>query len=51
MPTVTSKGGTNYMNSIRKYVVSTTLKEPLEWNNSVLVKSWQRYAGANAHAA
>ena len=27
-----------YMNSVRKYVVSTTLKEPLEWNNSHLVK-------------
>jgi dihydrofolate reductase len=26
------------MNSVRKYVVSTTLKEPLEWNNSHLVK-------------
>jgi hypothetical protein len=25
-----------YMNNIRKYVVSTTLKEPLEWNNSEL---------------
>jgi dihydrofolate reductase len=28
-----------YMNNIRKYVVSTTLKEPLEWNNSELIKS------------
>lgn len=27
-----------YMNSVRKYVVSTTLEEPLAWNNSVLVK-------------
>jgi len=27
-----------YFNSVRKYVVSTTLKEPLEWNNSVLIK-------------
>jgi dihydrofolate reductase len=27
-----------YMNSVRKYVASTTLKEPLEWNNSVLIK-------------
>jgi dihydrofolate reductase len=27
-----------YMNSVRKYVVSRTLKEPLEWNNSVLIR-------------
>lgn len=27
-----------YMNSVRKYVVSTTLNEPLAWNNSVLIK-------------
>jgi dihydrofolate reductase len=27
-----------YMNSVRKYVTSTTLKEPLAWNNSVLIK-------------
>jgi dihydrofolate reductase len=26
------------MNSKRKYVVSTTLEEPLEWNNSTLIK-------------
>ena len=26
------------MNSRRKYVVSTTLEEPLEWNNSTLIK-------------
>jgi dihydrofolate reductase len=26
------------MNNIRKYVVSTTLKEPLEWSNSTLVE-------------
>jgi dihydrofolate reductase len=34
-------GGTpmvDYINSVRKYVVSTTLKEPLEWNNSTLIK-------------
>ena len=27
-----------YMNGVRKYVVSTTLEEPLEWNNSILIK-------------
>jgi dihydrofolate reductase len=26
------------MNDIKKYVVSTTLTEPLEWNNSTLIK-------------
>ena len=26
------------MNDIKKYVVSTTLAEPLEWNNSTLIK-------------
>jgi dihydrofolate reductase len=26
------------MNGIQKYVVSTTLEEPLEWNNSTLIK-------------
>jgi dihydrofolate reductase len=25
------------MNGVRKYVVSTTLEEPLEWNNSILI--------------
>jgi dihydrofolate reductase len=29
----------DYINSVRKYVVSGTLEEPLEWNNSVLIKS------------
>jgi dihydrofolate reductase len=29
---------TNYMNNTPKYVVSTTLEEPLEWNNSTLIK-------------
>jgi dihydrofolate reductase len=32
------ESGGVYFNSVRKYVVSTTLKEPLEWNNSVLIK-------------
>ncbi len=34
-------GGTpmvDYINSVPKYVVSRTLEEPLEWNNSTLVK-------------
>lgn len=34
-------GGTqmvDYINSVRKYVVSTTLQEPLEWNNSTLIQ-------------
>ena len=26
------------MNDIKKYLVSTTLAEPLEWNNSTLIK-------------
>lgn len=30
--------GADYFNSVRKYVVSTTLEEPLEWNNSMLIK-------------
>jgi dihydrofolate reductase len=33
-------GGTpmvDYINSVRKYVVSTTLEEPLGWNNSVVI--------------
>ena len=34
-------GGTpmvDYINSVRKHVVSGTLEEPLEWNNSTLIK-------------
>ena len=34
-------GGTqmvDYINSVRKYVVSTTLQEPLKWNNSTLIQ-------------
>ena len=34
-------GGTpmvDYINSVPKYVVSGTLEEPLEWNNSTLIK-------------
>ena len=30
--------GADYFNSVRKYVISETLKEPLEWNNSTLIK-------------
>jgi dihydrofolate reductase len=30
--------GADYFNSVRKYVVSRTLEEPLVWNNSVLIK-------------
>jgi dihydrofolate reductase len=29
---------TDYMNNTPKFVVSTTLQEPLEWNNSTLIK-------------
>ena len=29
----------DYINSVRKYVVSGTLEEPLAWNNSVLIES------------
>jgi dihydrofolate reductase len=28
----------DYMNNIPKFVISTTLEEPLEWNNSTLIK-------------
>ena len=30
--------GANYFNSVRKYVISETLEEPLEWHNSTLIK-------------
>lgn len=30
--------GADYFNGVRKYVVSETLEEPLEWNNSELIK-------------
>ena len=30
--------GADYFNNVRKYVVSETLEEPLEWNNSTLLK-------------
>ncbi len=30
--------GAAYFNSVRKYVVSQTLDEPLAWNNSTLIK-------------
>src|SRR3712207_3613671 len=29
---------TGFMNGVRKYVVSTTLKEPLGWDNSTNIK-------------
>ena len=38
-PSVTDEVGfADRMNSLPKYVVSTTLEEPLEWNNSTLIK-------------
>ena len=30
--------GADYFNSVRKFVVSKSLEEPLEWNNSTLIK-------------
>lgn len=30
--------GADYFNGVRKHVVSETLEEPLEWNNSELIK-------------
>ena len=38
-------GGTpivDYINSVPKFVVSGTLEEPLEWNNSTLIKGTSR---------
>lgn len=38
-PSMTDEVGfADRMNSYPKYVVSTTLKEPLEWNNSTIIK-------------
>jgi len=38
-PSVTDEAGfADRMNSLPKYVVSTTLQEPLEWSNSTLIK-------------
>jgi dihydrofolate reductase len=31
--------GADYFNSVRKYVVSNTLEEPLEWTNSTFIKA------------
>ncbi|MCA1731524.1 MAG: dihydrofolate reductase family protein [Actinobacteria bacterium] len=38
-PSMTDEAGfSDRMNSLPKYVVSTTLEEPLEWNNSLLIR-------------
>jgi dihydrofolate reductase len=38
-PSMTDEAGfADRMNSLPKFVVSTTLEEPLEWNNSCLIK-------------
>ena len=37
-PSMTDEGGGAEMNGYPKHVVSTTLEEPLEWNNSTLIK-------------
>ena len=34
--------GAAYFNSVRKYVVSRTLEEPLAWHNSTLITAWFR---------
>jgi dihydrofolate reductase len=41
----------NYMNQTLKYVVSTTLEESLEWNNSTLIKGEPRGSDRQAQAA
>jgi dihydrofolate reductase len=38
---------TDYLNNTPKYVVSTTLEEPLEWQNSTLIKDNVAEAVAN----
>jgi dihydrofolate reductase len=37
-PNQTNNPFTGLLNNIRKYVVSTTLDEPLPWSNSILIK-------------
>ena len=37
-PRQTNSPYTGYLNTIQKYVASTTLKEPLPWSNSTLLK-------------
>jgi dihydrofolate reductase len=37
-PTSTDEPFASYINNAPKYVVSTTLEEPLEWQNSTLIK-------------
>lgn len=32
----------DYINSVKKYVVSGTLEEPLAWNNSTLIEGMSR---------
>ncbi len=41
----------NYLNQTLKYVVSTTLEESLEWNNSTLIKGEPRGSDRRAQAA
>ena len=37
--------GADYFNNVRKYVVSETLEEPLEWNNSALIQGGDDVVG------